>query len=128
VRRVRYPGLAGHPGHALQRRQAAGFGSVVSFETGSLEVSRRIAEAARLFTIAVSFGSSGSLISLPCRMSHASIPPEVRQARELPEDLVRLAVGIEDGDDLIEDLEQALAAARTDPSAAGPRADLTAAI
>ena len=112
VRRVHYPGLECHPGHALQRRQAAGFGAVVSFETGSVETSRRIVEAARLFTIAVSFGSVGSLISLPCRMSHASIPPEVRHTRALPEDLVRLALGIEDGGDLVEDLEQALAAAQ----------------
>jgi cystathionine beta-lyase len=113
VRRVHYPGLAEHPGHTLQRSQAAGFGGVVSFETGSVEVSRRIAEATRLFTIAVSFGSVGSLISLPCRMSHASIPLAVRQTRELPEDLVRLALGIEDGGDLVEDLERALAAAGT---------------
>jgi cystathionine beta-lyase len=57
----------------------------------------------------VSFGSVGSLVSLPCQMSHASIPAEVRASRELPEDLVRLAVGIEDGGDLEADLEQALA-------------------
>ncbi len=110
VRRVHYPGLASHPGHDLHRRQASGAGSVVSFETGSVEASRRIAEAARLFTISVSFGSVGSLISLPCRMSHASIPVEVRRSRALPEDLVRLAVGIEDPGDLLADLEQALTA------------------
>ena len=111
VRRVHYPGLASHPGHDLQRRQARGAGSVVSFETGSVEASRRIAEATRLFTISVSFGSVGSLISLPCRMSHASIPKAVREGRALPEDLVRLAIGIEDPDDLLADLEQALASA-----------------
>jgi cysteine-S-conjugate beta-lyase len=110
VRRVHYPGLASHPGHDLHRRQASGAGSVVSFETGSVDASRRVAEAARLFTISVSFGSVGSLISLPCRMSHASIPAEVRSSRALPEDLVRLAVGIEDPGDLLADLEQALAA------------------
>jgi cystathionine beta-lyase len=111
VLRVHYPGLASHPGHELQRRQARGAGSVVSFETGSVEVSRHIAETTRLFTISVSFGSTGSLISLPCRMSHASIPAAVRQSRALPEDLVRLAVGIEDAGDLLGDLEQALASA-----------------
>jgi len=111
VRRVHYPSLASHPGHDLHRLQASGAGSVVSFETGSVDASRRVAEAARLFTISVSFGSVGSLISLPCRMSHASIPAEVRRGRALPEDLVRLAIGIEDPGDLLADLEQALAAA-----------------
>jgi cystathionine beta-lyase len=110
VRCVHYPGLPSHPGHELQRRQAQGAGSVVSFETGSVQASRQIAEATRLFTISVSFGGVGSLISLPCRMSHASIPAPVRQSRALPEDLVRLAIGIEDPGDLLEDLEQALAA------------------
>jgi cystathionine beta-lyase len=110
VRRVHYPGLPSHPGHQLQRRQASGAGSVVSFETGSVEVSRQIVEATRLFTISVSFGGVGSLISLPCRMSHASIPASVRRSRALPEDLVRLAVGIEHAGDLLEDLEQALGA------------------
>lgn len=124
VRRVHYPGLATHPGHALQERQAAGAGPVLSFETGSFATSRHLAEATRLFTLAVSFGSVSSLISLPCRMSHASIPPEVRHDRQLPEDLVRLAVGIEDGEDLVEDLAQALEGAspsrrRRRPGAAG---------
>jgi cystathionine beta-lyase len=83
----------------------------LSFETGSPERSRRVVEALRLFSIAVSFGGVGSTASLPCRMSHASIPEEVRRARALPEDLVRLSLGIEDGQDLLDDLEQALAAA-----------------
>ena len=109
VRRVHYPGLPDHPGRALHETQSKGAGSVVSFETGSLDLSRRIAEATRLFTRAVSFGSVGSLISLPCRMSHASIPAAVRESRALPEDLIRLAVGIEDAGDLLDDLEQALA-------------------
>jgi cystathionine beta-lyase len=111
VRRVHYPGLASHPGHALQLLQARGAGSVVSFETDSLALSRQVVETTRLFTIAVSFGGVGSLASLPCRMSHASIPAAVRRRRSLPEDLVRLAIGIEDAGDLIEDLEQAFAAA-----------------
>lgn len=111
VARVHFPGLADHPGAALHARQSSGPGSVVSFETGSPERSRRVVEALRLFPIAVSFGGVGSTASLPCRMSHASIPEEVRRARALPEDLVRLSVGIEDGQDLLDDLEQALAAA-----------------
>ncbi len=111
VRRVHHPSLPGHAGHTLHGRQARGAGSVVSFETGCCETSRRVVEATRLFTISVSFGSVGSLISLPCRMSHASIPAAVRRRRALPEDLVRLAVGIEDAGDLVDDLERALAAA-----------------
>jgi cystathionine beta-lyase len=108
VRRVHFPGLADHPGHAVHRAQADGDGSVLSFETGDRELSRRIVEAARLFTVSVSFGGVGSFASLPCAMSHASIPEVVRRARHLPEDLIRLAVGIEDADDLIADLEQAI--------------------
>jgi cystathionine beta-lyase len=106
--RVHYPGLSSHPGAGLLRRQAEGSGSVISFETGSVDTSRRIVESLCLFTVSVSFGCVGSLVSLPCAMSHASIPAEVRKARALPEDLVRLAVGIEDTGDLMRDLEQAL--------------------
>jgi cystathionine beta-lyase len=107
IKKVHYPGLPDHPGRDLHFSQARGAGAVLSFETGSVETSRRIVEATRLFTISVSFGNVTSLISLPCRMSHASIPAEARKQLELPEDLVRLSVGIEDPDDLIADLEQA---------------------
>lgn len=72
----------------------------------STEASRTIAEEAQLFKITVSFGSVGSAISLPCYMSHASIPVEVRAARGLPDDLVRISVGIEDPQDLLEGLLQ----------------------
>lgn len=108
VRQVHYPGLPTHPGHDVHRRQARGAGCVVSFETGSAERSKRVVERTRLFTISVSFGSIASLISLPCAMSHASIPLAARQARGLGEDLVRVSVGIEDPDDLVADLAQAL--------------------
>jgi len=84
---------------------------VLSFTTGSVEVSRRIVEATRMFSICVSFGSINSTISLPGSMSHASVPPEVGELRELPCDLVRISVGIEDAGDLIADLEQAFAVA-----------------
>jgi cysteine-S-conjugate beta-lyase len=107
---VNYPGLANSPGYLLQRKQARGAGAVLSFTTGSVEASRRIVEAARMFSICVSFGSINSTISLPGCMSHASVPPEIGKLRELPADLVRISVGIEDAGDLIADLEQACAA------------------
>ena len=99
--------LAGHPG--VREVFYPGMGAVISFTTGDADLSRRIVEATRLFTIAVSFGSVGSSISLPCRMSHASVPPELRERLGPPPDLVRLSIGIEDVDDLQADLAQALA-------------------
>ncbi len=108
VKRVHYPGLEEHPGHALHMRQARGGGALVSFETGDAEASRRVAESLELFTIAVSFGSVGSQVSLPACMSHKSIPAHVRAAHALSDDLVRLSIGIEDERDLIADLDRAL--------------------
>ena len=111
ITKVYYPGLTDHPGHELHRRQSGGDGGVLSFTTGDPAFSQRIVEATKLFTIAVSFGSVGSTISLPCRMSHASIPESRRDQLAPPEHLVRLSVGIEDVDDLIDDLGQALSVA-----------------
>ncbi|MCO5580909.1 hypothetical protein L7F22_034782 [Adiantum nelumboides] len=111
VKRVNYAGLPDHPSRDLHFSQAKGAGSVLSFTTGSLEVSKHIVESTKLFSITVSFGSVKSLISLPCFMSHASIPADVRGARGLTEDLIRLSVGIEDVEDLISDLEHALSTA-----------------
>ncbi|MCJ1230961.1 cystathionine beta-lyase [Toensbergia leucococca] len=106
--RVRYPGLKSHPQHELHYSMARGAGAVLSFETGDVAVSERIVEAARLWAISVSFGCVNSLISMPCRMSHASIDPTTRRERAMPEDIIRLCVGIEDADDLIDDLSRAL--------------------
>lgn len=111
VERVYYPGLTDHPGHKIHWRQASGNGAVISFTTGDAQLSQRIVESARLFEIAVSFGSVGSVITLPCRMSHASIPKALKDRLAPPADLVRISVGIEDVDDLIEDLDQAFNAA-----------------
>lgn len=110
ITQVYYPGLSGHPGREVHRQQSSGDGAVISFTTGSKEFSRRLAEAVKLFKIAVSFGSVGSTISLPCQMSHASIPAALRSRLAPPPDLVRISVGIEDVSDLIEDLAQALTA------------------
>jgi cystathionine beta-lyase len=106
--KVRYPGLKSHPQYTLHWSMARGAGAVLSFETGSTQVSERIVESARLWAISVSFGCVNSLISMPCRMSHASIDPQTRAARQMPEDLIRLCVGIEDPEDLIDDLKRAL--------------------
>ena len=106
--KVRYPGLKSHPQYAIHWAQARGAGAVLSFETGSTLVSERIVEAAKLFGISVSFGCVNSLISMPCRMSHASIDEATRKERALPEDIIRLCIGIEDITDLIDDLQQAL--------------------
>ena len=111
VKKINYPGLPTHPGYELHRSQARGAGSLLSFETGSVEASKAIVETAELFKVTVSFGSTNSLISLPCFMSHASIPPEVRKQRGLPDDLVRISAGIEDEKDLIDDLSRAFAVA-----------------
>ena len=107
VAQVFYPGLAHHPGRNVHNQQASGNGAVISFTTGDEKLSSKIVEATRLFKVAVSFGSVGSTISLPCRMSHASIPSALRDRLAPPPDLVRLSAGIEDVDDLIEDLERA---------------------
>ena len=112
VSRVHYPGLDTHPGRAIHFRQARGAGSLISLLPRRPEMARILVESTQLFRISVSFGSVGSLASLPSRMSHSSIPPEVRASRALPEHLVRLSIGLEDAEDLIEDLDQALEEAR----------------
>ena len=106
--KVRYPGLASHPQYELHWRQARGAGAVLAFETADVAVSKRIVESTRLWSISVSFGCVNSLISMPCCMSHASIDEQTRRERSLPEHLIRLCVGIEDADDLIDDLQQAV--------------------
>lgn len=111
VDQLYYPGLSTHRDHELHRKQATGDGAVISFTTGDASVSQRVVSSTQLFAIAVSFGSVNSVISLPCAMSHASIPGSLKQTFALPADLVRISVGIEDVDDLIEDLERAFAIA-----------------
>jgi len=109
--KVRYPGLQSHPQYDLHNSMARGAGAVLSFETGDINVSERIVESAKLWAISVSFGCVNSLISMPCRMSHASIDAKTRQERAMPEDIIRLCVGIEDADDLVDDLSRAVSIA-----------------
>jgi cystathionine beta-lyase len=107
VKKVNFPGLATHPGRDVHASQSSSPGSLLSFETGNVELSRGVVERTKLFAIAVSFGSVASQISLPCFMSHASIPAAVRAERGLPDDLVRISAGVEDAGDLLRDLEAA---------------------
>lgn len=106
--KVRFPGLRSHPQYDLHWKLARGAGAVLSLETGSTDVSEKIVEAAKIWGISVSFGCVNSLISMPCKMSHASIDEKTRKERDFPEDLIRLCVGIENAQDLIDDLRAAL--------------------
>ena len=109
VGRVIYPGLASHPQHALAARQMHGFGGMITVVLDrDLEATKRVLERTELFTLAESLGGVESLIEHPAIMTHASIPPHVREELGISDGLIRLSVGIEDCDDLIADLEQAL--------------------
>jgi len=109
VEQVYYPGLPSHPQHELACRQMKGFGGMISVELGSVDRARRVAERTKIFVLAESLGGVESLIGHPASMTHASVPPEMRRAMGLTDSLVRLSVGIEDVEDLIADLDQALA-------------------
>jgi cystathionine beta-lyase/cystathionine gamma-synthase len=111
VRRVHYPFLKSHPQYAVAREQMSGGGGMVSFEVeGSGEDARRLSEAMRLFTLAPSLGGVESLASIPVLTSHLTVPPDERRRTGITEQMIRLSVGIENADDLIADLERALAA------------------
>jgi cystathionine beta-lyase/cystathionine gamma-synthase len=108
VDRVLYPGLPSHPQHELAKSQMSDFGGMITIDLGSAERAEAMASATRLFALAESLGGVESLISVPARMTHASIPSERKRAMGLTEGLVRLSVGVEDVEDLIEDLDRAL--------------------
>jgi len=108
VKRVLYPGLPSHPQHDLARKQQRGFGAMLSFDVGNLESARRLLNHVKLCSLAESLGGVETLISHPATMTHASIPPEVRQQVGITDGLVRLSVGIEDVEDLMADLDAAL--------------------
>ncbi len=110
VERVVYPGLPSHPGHELAKRQMRGFGGMVTFFTkGGLAEARTFLENLEVFTLAESLGGVESLIEHPAIMTHASIPPELRKEIGIHDNLVRMSCGIEHADDLIRDLDSALA-------------------
>ncbi len=108
IKKVYYPGLASHPQHELAKRQQKGFGGMVSFETGSLENAKSVLENVKLCILGESLGGVESLISHPATMTHASVPQEKRDQLGITDGLVRISVGIEDVEDIIEDLDQAL--------------------
>jgi cystathionine gamma-lyase/cystathionine beta-lyase/cystathionine gamma-lyase/homocysteine desulfhydrase len=108
VHKVYYPGSASHPQHALARRQQHGFGGMVAFDVGSLANARTVLESVKLCTLAESLGGVESLISHPATMTHASVDEAKRQRIGITDGLVRISVGIEDTDDIIADLDQAL--------------------
>ena len=113
VERVLYPGLPTHPGHTLAKRQMDGFGGMVSIILkGGLDRALRFMRHTRLFALAESLGGVESLMCHPVTMTHASVPSEARAEIGLSDALIRLSVGVEDVEDLIEDLEQALRASR----------------
>jgi cystathionine gamma-synthase len=112
VSRVFYPGLASHPGHALAQRQQKGFGAMLSFEiAGGTDAIEAFIDGLRYFSLAESLGGVESLVAHPASMTHASMAPEARLTAGISDSLLRLSVGIEDGDDLLADLDAALARA-----------------
>jgi cystathionine beta-lyase/cystathionine gamma-synthase len=110
VARVYWPGFSDHPNHDIARRQMRGFGGMISFElkNDSVAEARRVLSSTKIFSLAESLGGVESLINHPASMTHASIPREERIKNGLSDSLIRLSVGIEDADDLIADLAQAI--------------------
>src|SRR5450755_3637354 len=108
VKAVHYPGLAGHPEHALAKRQMSGFGAMITFETGSLKNANKMLKRVRVCSLGESLGGVETLISHPATMTHAALGVKGRKAIGITDGLVRISVGIEDVDDLLDDLERAL--------------------
>src|SRR6185369_10596791 len=107
--RVIYPGLESHPQHALAKKQMKGFGGMISIDLGSKERAAEVLSRTHVFSLAESLGGVESLISHPASMTHASVEPERRAHLGITEGLVRLSCGVEDVEDLLADLDQALA-------------------
>jgi cystathionine beta-lyase/cystathionine gamma-synthase len=108
IQKVYYPGLVSHPQHEIAKKQQKGFGGMVAFETGSLDNAKKVLESVKLCILGESLGGVESLISHPATMTHASVPIEKREQLGITDGLVRISVGIEDVEDIIADLDQAL--------------------
>jgi cystathionine beta-lyase/cystathionine gamma-synthase len=122
IEKVYFPGLAEHPGHAIARQQMKDFGGMVSCVLRTDEAgARRFAADLEIFTLAESLGTVKSLVAHPPSMTHASVEPEVRRQNGIPDGLIRLSIGCEDAEDLIRDLEQALAKVPAEVPAARPQ-------
>lgn len=110
VKKLYYPGDLKHPGHEIQKKQARGFGAMISFDIETLDNANRFMSKLEIFTIAESLGGVESLIEHPAIMTHASVPPETRAELGITDGFIRLSIGIEDADDLLEDLARGFAA------------------
>jgi cystathionine beta-lyase/cystathionine gamma-synthase len=108
IKKVYYPGLESHPQHSLAKKQMSGFGGMISVELGDVELAKKLLKNVKIFTLGESLGGVESLISHPASMTHASVPKAEREKYGFTDSLVRLSVGIEDVEDLIEDIEQAI--------------------
>jgi cystathionine beta-lyase/cystathionine gamma-synthase len=107
-KKIYYPGLSSHPQHELAKKQMRGFGGMISADFGDVETAKRILKKVKIFTLGESLGGVESLISHPASMTHAAVPKKDREAMGLTDSLIRFSVGIEDIEDLIEDLERAI--------------------
>lgn len=107
VKKVHYPGLPSHPQHKLAKKQMKNFGGMIAFDLGSLAAARRFLKKVRLCALAESLGGVETLISHPATMTHGSIPPDVRRSIGVTDGLVRISVGLEDVEDILDDLKQA---------------------
>ncbi len=110
VKQVYYPGLTDHPGHGIHKKQSGGFGAMLSFRVSDAARAEKIVNRCKLITFAESLGGVESLITYPVKQTHGDIPAEIREKIGITDDLLRLSVGIEHVEDLIEDLDQAMAA------------------
>lgn len=108
VKRVIYPGLPSHPGHAIMKKQSRGFGAMLTFEVDSKETAKRVLDKVRLITFAESLGGTETLITYPLTQTHADVPPALLEKNGITDRVLRLSVGIEDAEDLIADLTYAL--------------------
>ncbi|MDX8364125.1 bifunctional cystathionine gamma-lyase/homocysteine desulfhydrase [Cytobacillus sp. IB215665] len=108
VEKIYYPGLSSHPNHNIAKKQVRGYGGMISFDVGSEEKAEQLLKQVKYFTLAESLGAVESLISVPAKMTHASIPKERREELGITDGLVRISVGLEDMEDLIADLANAL--------------------